>query len=628
MNTLSYPSPRVSLWTQALVSLLVGSFLFVFLLFAWVLGYQITYAGRIFPGVSVAGVDLSGLSPVQAAARLQQTLTFPLNGRILLRDGAQVWLASPVELGLVLDTQASAQAAYRIGREGGLLRRLEAQWRARRGGVLLPPVLIFDQRLAYAALQRLAQEIDRPAVEAHLEIHGTEVIAQPGQIGRRLDLEASLQAITLQLQRFQDGEVNLVVREEFPQILDVSAQAEAARRLLSAPLQLTLPNAVEGERAVWTFEPQVIAKMLTVRRVDEGGQSRLELVFDPSLLRPGLEAIASQVNRQPQNARFYFDDETRQLVLIQSATIGRTLDVEASIQAINQALLRGEHTVALVVQETPPAVKDDATAESLGIRELVGTAVTYFYGSSAARIQNIETAAARFHGVLIAPGETFSMGKVLGDVSLDNGYAEALIIYGGRTIKGVGGGVCQVSTTLFRAVFFAGYPIVERHSHAYRVTYYEQTASGDVDPRLAGLDATVYFPLVDFKFTNDRPYWLLMETYVNVAARRITWKLYSTNDGRQVEWSTSGLLNVVPAPKPRFEANPELAAGEIKQVDWAADGADVIVTRIVRRDGQVLFQDEFRTHYEPWQAVCQFGPGTKNPEKRAKDLGLCQNPSD
>lgn len=627
MSTLTYPSHRVSFWTQALVSLLIGSFLFVFLLFAWVLGYQIAYAGRIFPGVSVAGVDLSGLPPAEAAARLQQTLTFPLNGRILLRDRDQAWLASPVELGLVLDTQASAQAAYRIGREGGLLRRLDAQWRARQGRVLLPPALIFDQRLAYAALQRLAQAIDRPAIEAHLEIHGTEVIAHPGQIGRRLDLEASLQAITQQLQRFQDGEVNLVVREETPQILDVSAQAEAAKRLLSAPLQLTLPNAKEGERATWTFEPQVLANMLTVRHVEEGGQSRLELVFDPSLLRHGLETIANEVNREPQNARFYFDDETRQLVLIQSATIGRKLDVEASIQAINQALLRGEHTVTLVVQETPPAVRDDATAESLGIRELVGSAVTYFYGSSAARIQNIETAAARFHGVLIAPGETFSMGKVLGDVSLDNGYAEALIIYGGRTIKGVGGGVCQVSTTLFRAVFFAGYPIVERHSHAYRVAYYEQTASGDVDPTLAGLDATVYFPLVDFKFTNDRPYWLLMETYVNAAARRITWKLYSTNDGRQVEWSTSGLMNVVPAPKPRFESNPDLAAGEIQQVDWAADGADVIVTRIVRREGQVLFQDEFRTHYEPWQAVCQFGPGTKNPEKRAKELGLCQNPS-
>ena len=106
------------------------------------------------------------------------------------------------------------------------------------------------------------------------------------------------------------------------------------------------------------------------------------------------------------------------------------------------------------------------------------------------------------------------MGDAMGNISLDNGYAEALIIYNGKTITGVGGGVCQVSTTLFRTAFFAGYPIVERNAHAYRVHYYEQTATG-YDHFMAGLDATVYFPLVDLKFTNDRPYWLLMETYFN-----------------------------------------------------------------------------------------------------------------
>ena len=133
--------------------------------------------------------------------------------------------------------------------------------------------------------------------------------------------------------------------------------------------------------------------------------------------------------------------------------------------------------------------------------------------SSKERVQNINAASAKFHGLLVAPGETFSMAAALGDITLDNGYAEALIIVGGPTIKGVGGGVCQVSTTLFRNAFFAGFPILERYAHAYRVGYYEQNANGH-DPDLAGLDATVFVPLVDFKFANDTPYWLLMETYV------------------------------------------------------------------------------------------------------------------
>jgi vancomycin resistance protein YoaR len=208
------------------------------------------------------------------------------------------------------------------------------------------------------------------------------------------------------------------------------------------------------------------------------------------------------------------------------------------------------------------------------------------------------------------------MGDVLGDVSLDNGYAEALIIYGNRTIKGVGGGVCQVSTTLFRTAFLGGYPIVERHSHAYRVSYYEQTASGGVDPNLAGLDATVFVPVVDFKFTNDTPNWLLMETYVNPAARTLTWKFYSTSDGRSVEWDTTGLQNIEDPPEPLYQENPDLGEGEIRQVDWEAAGADVTVFRTVYRDGQVYLQDQFSTHYMPWQAVYEYGPGTRLPKDR------------
>jgi vancomycin resistance protein YoaR len=625
---MTYPAPRqASFFAQMILALAGGVILFFAAILVWTLGYQLIYAGRIFPGVSVAGVDLSGLAPNEAAVKLSQTLSYPVTGKILFRDGEQVWVASPVELGMAFDPSASAQAAYRMGRSDGLFAALEQQIRSITHGVNVPPVLIWDQRVAYRYLQTLAANIDRPVVEASLHVQNGEVIATPGQKGRSLNVPATLDNLTVQLQSFRDGEVPLVIDEVSPKILDLSPQAEVARNILSQPLTLLIPNAQVGDPGPWVYDVPVIAGWLGVERLDNGDQPQIRVGLDPKALRDALTDLAPLVNRPPANARFYFDDNTRQLVLIESARVGRTLNVEASIQAINEALGRGEHTVPLQIVETQPAVTDSATAEQLGITQLIGSYTSYFYGSSAARIQNIQAAAARFHGVLVAPGETFSMGQTLGDISLENGFAEALIIYGGRTIKGVGGGVCQVSTTLFRAVFFAGFPVVERYSHAYRVSYYEQTPSGGVDPNLAGLDATVYFPLVDFKFTNDTPYWLLMETYVNPAASTLTWKLYSTSDGRTVTYETSGPQNVVPAPKPLFEVNPELDAGQIKQVDWAANGADVVVTRTVWRNGQVYFQDTFRTHYEPWQAVCQYGPGTKNPEKEAKRQGLCQPPS-
>ena len=612
---------------QILAALIGGFMLFLAITITWTLGYQLLYAGRIFPGVSVAGVDISGLSPNDAALKLSQTLSFPINGKILFRAADHAWVASPVELGMVFDPSASALAAYQLGRSGGLFGALAGQVSAGGLGVDVPPVLIFDQRVAYSYLQNIASQINQPVVEASLRLDGTNVAAQPGQLGRLLNLDATLIYLGAQLQSFRDGEVPLVIREAAPKLLDVASQADAARRILSQPLTITVPNYRDGDPGPWTYDIPVIAKMITVNVVENGGKAEMQVGLDLAALRQSLNELKVYVDRQPSSARFIFNDATSQIEPIKTSSVGRVMDVDASMTANNDALLRGEHTVALVVGEKQPAVADTATGADLGITQQLISYTTYFYGSSPERIQNIKAASEQFHGVLVAPGETFSMGSVLSDVSLENGFAEALIIYGGRTIKGVGGGVCQVSTTLFRTVFNAGFPVVERTPHAYRVSYYEKTASNGIDPSLAGLDATVYFPLVDFKFTNDTPYWLLMETYLDESARTLTWKLYSTPDGRSVTWDTTGPTNVVPAPKPVFEESPDLKADQIKQVDWPAQGADVNVTRTVWRGGQVYFTDQFQTHYQPWAAVCEYGPGTEDPQKAAKRKELCLPPN-
>jgi len=625
MAIISYPYKRVPVFPQIVAAFISGVTLFLAIIIVWTLGYQLFYAGRIFPGVSVAGVDLSGLTPSDAAVKLNQALSYPITGKVLFKAGEKAWIATPAQLGMVFDPSSSAVTAYRLGRSGGLFGALSGQIRAGGRGVSVPPVIIFDQRVAFQYLRQISTEIDQPMLEASLKLNGTNVDAQPGQVGRELKIDATLIYLAAQLQTFSDGEVPLVVQETQPQILDVSAQADAARQILSQPLTLVIPDAAQGEAGPYIYTPEILANMIMPQRVQNGDQQSVQVVLNPKGLRDLLVPVKTQVDRLPSDAKFIFNDETHQLDLMQDSKVGRALDVDASIKAINEAVGRGEHSVALVINEAQPRVPATAKGQELGITELVHAETSYFYGSSAARIQNIEAAAKQFHGLLVAPGETFSMGAHLGDVSLDNGFAEALIIYGGRTIKGVGGGVCQVSTTLFRAVFNAGYPIVERTPHAYRVSYYEETASGAVDPRLAGLDATVYFPLVDFKFTNDTPYWILMETYMGSGS--LTWKFYSTSDGRSVTYDTTGPTNVVSAPTPLYEENPELKKNEMKQVDWAANGADVSVTRTVWKNGAVYFQDTITTHYEPWQAICQYGPDSKNPEKLANENNLCRGPS-
>ena len=629
MATLSYPiQKRIPILAQIIAAFTGGLVIFLGILIFWVLGYQLIYAGRIFPGVSVAGVDISGMSPQDAALKLSQTLSYPINGKVLFRDGDKVWVASPAQLGMIFDPTSSAQAAYLLGRSGGLFGALGGQIRARGFGEDIAPVIIFDQRVAYQYLQGLSQQVNQPVVEASLHLDGTNVVAQPGQGGRILNLDANLIYLSAQLQTFRDGEIPLIIQEAQPSIKDVSAQADTARQILSQPLQLVIPDAQQGDPGPWVYDVQVLANMIGVQKVQNGDKTDVRVTLNPDTLKQILTGIETQVDRQAANPRFHFNDATGQLEIDHQhlSQTGRSLDLDASLKAIQDAVLRGEHTVPLVVNETQPAVNDSATAQQLGISGLLpnGVQTSYFYGSHPERVQNITTAANRFDGVLVAPGETFSMGQTMGDVSLDNGFTEALIIYGGHTIKGVGGGVCQVSTTLFRTVFFAGFPVVERIPHAYRVSYYEETSSGR-DPNLAGLDATVYFPLVDFKFTNDSPSWILMET--SVGSDSLTWKLYSTYDGRTVNWNTTGPQKIVPAPDPSFVQNPDLNPGQITQTDYSANGADVDVTRTVMKGGAVYFKDEFKTHYEAWQAVCEYAPGMADPQKTAQRQNLCKAPT-
>ena len=602
---------KASPLAQAALALFIGLVLLT-LLIALLPGiYANRYDGRIFQGVAVGGLDLSGMTTDQAVSLLTQQLDYPTRGRIVFQEGSQLWNASPAELGLTLDARTTALAAYNLGRTGSLTVRLADQWQAWSSGIDLAPWFVLDKVVAQNYLQGIASQIDKPIIEATLGFNGVDVVVNSGQVGRSLDVQSAISGLDAQLKTMTDGMVPLVVNETAPVILDATAQAELARQILSAPLTLQVPNAEPGDPGPWSFDQAALVQMLTVQRVKTENGEAYQVGLNPEMLRNFLQNIAPSLSRAPQNARFIFNDDTRQLEVIQPSVIGRAVDVDSSLEQINQQLLAGQHAINLVMQTTNPQVPDWTTAADLGITELTSEYTSYFYGSDASRIQNITTAASRFHGLLIAPGETFSMAATLGDVSLDSGYAEALIIFGNRTIKGVGGGVCQVSTTLFRTAFFGGYQIDERWFHAYRVKYYEQTASGGHDENLAGLDATVFAPQVDFRFTNDTPYWLLMETYPGKSS--LTWKFYSTSDGRSVDWQTSGLQNVVEAPEPLYEENPDLAQGDIKQVDWAVDGADVTVTRTVTRDGNVIHNDVFETHYMPWQAKYQYGPGTEIP---------------
>lgn len=573
--------------------------------------YQQRHADRIFTGVTVWGVDLSGMDRAEAEQRLSNAFTYPQERAIVLSDptSGEEWVLSPAELGLIFDMEATAEAAYRVGRHGGPIARLGELFNGWYFGWNMAPVVVLDEGALDQALADISEQINRPASDASLTFDGTSVGYAAAQVGRSLD-EADAKARTMAtLSSLRQGQIQLLVHETQPRVHDTSQAAQQIEQIISGPMTLYLQEPLAGDDLNQVTVPaDEIVKWVRVQTIENAqGQATTKVIIDENAVRAWLAPYQEMLKRDPVNARYYFDDDTRELVLVEPHVSGRALDLDATVKQFVEQLTTPARSMPFVLQEIVPTVHSGATAAELGITELVSESTTWFYGSSDERKHNIARAASNFYGIVIAPGQEFSFNQYLGDVSEEEGYETGLIIFGGRTIEGVGGGVCQVSTTAFQAAFWAGYPIVERWEHGYQVGYYD-------DGEGPGMDATVFSPLVDFRFINDTPYNLLIENYYNEANSSLTFKFYSTSMGRTVIKEGPEIENVKP-PKPDiWELNEDLDPGQIEQVDWAVEGADVTVVRqVLNANNELIREDTFASHYIPWQNIYQYGPGTEIP---------------
>ena len=281
-------------------------------------------------------------------------------------------------------------------------------------------------------------------------------------------------------------------------------------------------------------------------------------------------------------------------------TLARFSKLLSTVPNTRQHSLR----LSLVVDTLKPTIKTEET-NILGIEERIGRGYSEFAHSIAGRIHNVVLTAAKINGILVKPGETFSFNNAIGDISEATGFQPAYIIKDGRTVLGDGGGVCQVSTTLFRAVLAAGLPVLMRQAHAYRVAYYEQAGYK------AGLDATVFAPSVDFVFKNDTPGYILIQTTTNRRNLTLTIDIYGTNDGRKAEILNHVVGGITPPPPDLYQDDPTLPTGTVKQVDFAAWGAKTSFQYKVTKNGDTLQNQTFYSNFRPWQAVFLRGTATQ-----------------
>lgn len=599
--------PLINPWFIRLpILFLSGGVLLVLMLTIGVGLFQINYANKIIPGVSAYGIDLSGMTVEAARQALDSSFTYDDDAVFTLRDGERFWQKSAGELGVVFDAQATAAEAFAIGHSGNPVNDLIDQMLTWLNGRNLSPVVRYDQGIAVQLLNDISAEINRTSQDATLSIEGLNIEATSGQSGRTLDVLATLTRLdTSILNMSAGGEVPLVINETPPIAWDAEAAARKARVALSAPVILVADDGYGGTLGPWTASVDQIAQLLRIESVTNAdGSLSYDVTVNAEAYRSYLEALAAGLILTPQDARFHFDTSAGQLVRFQDAVNGRVLNIPETLTRLEQAIFSSDNRIVPMAFEYElPRYHNDVTAAELGITELVSQGTTYYTGSPQARRDNIALAVSRFDGIIIGPGEVFSFNRYVGDISPEEGYVASKVIIGGRTIDGVGGGVCQVSTTVFQAAFYAGFPILERYAHGYRVGYYE---SGEG----VGMDAAIFTPDLDFRFQNDTDYYLLIEASIIPQQNLVQFRFYSTNPGRQVVREGPVIRDVLPAAPTLYEVNSDLAPGQSLQVDWAAEGAYVEVQRtILDASGNEIRSEIFASQYQPWGAIVQVPAG-------------------
>ena len=608
MQVKPYPAPKAP-WLVRLLRLaalaFMGMSLLSLLLVAGALAFQIAIQDRVVPGVRVAAIELGGLTRAEAIAALTVGYQDLQDRSYTFRDGERSWTAMASELGLSFPAEALVERALSIGHGQDSRRSLREQAEAWFHGAALPATLEFDPTAARIFLRGIAAEINRERQDASLRLDGLTVSIDPGQAGRALDIEAALAALSAAILS-EDGprEIALLVEESRPRGWNVAEAANTIETALSTPIHLVGTDREGVLLRPWVISAEQIRAALEVTLHADGEGKRYEVGLDLSALERYLGTLSPALSKPAVDGRFDFDPQSGTLTALSSSAAGRKLNVEATIQRLEAAIFDPlNRRVAMVFEQITPRFHEGLTAAELGITELVSESTTYYWGSWPNRRSNIALGAGKLNGIIIAPGEEFSFNDHLGDITPEAGYLEGSVILGGATVTGIGGGICQVSTTMFRAAYGGGYAITERNSHGYRVGYYEYANAGP------GLDAAIWQPEVDLRFQNNTPYHLLIESSFLGAQDALQFRIYSTRHWRTVIESAI-ISEIVPAPEAKFIEADDLALGQARQIDYSADGADVWVYRnVYDTAGALVKRDQLFTRYQPWQAVFEVAPG-------------------
>jgi vancomycin resistance protein YoaR len=542
---------------------------------------------KIAKGVSIDGVAVGGLEATDARALLERKAAALADRPIVFVAAGRRFAIRPVELGVESDWKAAVDSAQRQGGGFGPIRgfrRLDVDFF---GADVTPPTTVLNGSLQYE-LDRIAAKVRRSPRDAAVVRHGRDIVVVPARAGVQLNRTVAAREIVEQLASLQrtGGPVPLPLRLTQPRIraAALSAVAAQARIALSAPVTLALGA------ARWVVPVTRLAALL---QLPSGGGTTLSI--GGTAADAWLRQLGKQVASPARKATWSVDGPSVRLV---PAKAGVQLDAVKTADAVLRAALRPRVRVARLALEKAPAARTTAQARAMGIDGLVSSYTTE-YGGVPNRIHNVELVAHLVDNKLIAPGATFSFNKTTGERNAAKGFLVAPVIVNGELTNGLGGGVCQVSTTVFNAAFEAGVNITDRTNHALYISHYPQ-----------GRDATVNYPNVDLKFVNDTGHWLLLRTFVGPSA--LTVSLYGTPTGRRVVSTTAPLVVHGKTPVKKT-VDPTLKPGEQVIDDPGEPAMSTSVTRdVYTADGKLLYHNVWYSSYRASPELVRVGPKAKH----------------
>ncbi|MBA2693340.1 MAG: VanW family protein [Rubrobacter sp.] len=503
--------------------------------------------GNIYRGVSAGSVELGGLTPEQAEAAINEEATGAL--REVSFSGPEEYTFSAEEMGIDYDVAATVEEAYAVGREGGVFERISERFQGMYGTVEVEPDVEFAPERARAQVEGIAAELNAEANEAGVEIVGPEVAVSGSSEGYQMDMRATMENVDTAVEDMS-GEVEIVGETLTPQLVTAEAERAAERARGAMDGQLVVSGA--GEQ--WTVSPAAIGASLAV--TTEGGD--FQVAFDRQAMRENLGAVYETINQAPVEASYEVSGTD---VSVSPGREGRTIENQRFLDDIEANIFGGQREFQIPIAVATPEMTTEQ-AEAMKPTEMLGEYSTNYltYDDTPGRVTNLEIGSEAVDGQLVAPGEVFSFNALASQYD----YEAAGAIIDGQVDEADGGGLCQVSSTLYMAANYAGLEIVERHPHFAELPY--------IQP---GFDATVWFGALDMQFRNTTDGYILIEETLDEESGEVYSAIHGVPQNVSVEMESEQTLDTTDS-----EGNPV--------TEW-----DTFKT--VARDGQVEFDGLFHT---------------------------------